>query len=322
MIEVLWAVFGMTTGAAVLYAALGLTRPADRTYLSFACIMATLAAFVYFERELYTSMTASDAIETVRRQIVAGHALIASILIFVPSYTRVRIPRWLFGAYVGVLAILFVTNLVAPLGLWFSGPPDLHLSRFAGGPYTAVVAPSLSTLQIAHTMYVVGVYGLMFSCAVKVIRRGERQRGVMLGIALTLTIVPHVVDVVRDAVGGDWPNLAEFGLVLWGLIMSVQLAIDFRFSEQRLYAMLTTAEEHAAELATMIEATLRVRDKLNTPLQTLELGLATRSAINAADEQTLADCRGAITYLTLLGRAVAHTTDQRNVVIAEKGRAA
>ena len=36
------------------------------------------------------------------------------------------------------------------------------------------------------------------------------------------------------------------GLVFWGLIMSVQLAIDYRASEQRLYATLTAAEEHAA----------------------------------------------------------------------------
>ena len=32
----LWAAFGLTIGAAVLHAAIGLTRPLDRTHLSFA----------------------------------------------------------------------------------------------------------------------------------------------------------------------------------------------------------------------------------------------------------------------------------------------
>jgi hypothetical protein len=65
-----------------------------------------------------------------------------------------------------------------------------------------------------------------------------------------------------------------------------------------------------------------VRDKLNTPLQTLELGLATRSAQKPGDDQVLADLRAAVTYLTLLGRAVEHTTDQRRSTVADKERPA
>ena len=144
----------------------------------------------------------------------------------------------------------------------------------------------------------------------------------MLGIALTLAIVPHVIDVIRDAVGGAWPNVAEFGLVLWGLIMSVQLAIDFRISERRLYAVLTTAEQHADELARLVDATLLVRDKLNTPLQTLELSLATCTPGRPDDEQTLADLRAAVTYLTLLSRAVEQTTEQRQRGRVEQERVA
>jgi hypothetical protein len=310
---VLWAVFGMTTGAAVLSAALGLTRPLQRTYLSFAWIMAMLAAFVFCEPELHASTTSDAAIETVRGQVSAGHGLLAGVLVFVPSYTRVRIPRWLLAAYWVGLAALFVTNIVAPLGIWFSVPPDLIRSTFGGEPYTAVVARSLSTLQYAHTLYVLAVFVLMFACAAKLIRRGDRRRGAMLALAFTLAFMAHVIDVIRDATGALWPDVAELGLATWGILMSVQLAIDYRVSEQRLYATLTSVERHAAELARLVEATLRVRDRLNTPLQTLELGLASRTAEKPEDEQTLADLRGAVIQLTVLGRAIERTTNGTGV---------
>jgi hypothetical protein len=309
MTLVLWAVFGVTTGATLLYAALGLMRPVDRTYLSFACIMAMLAMFVFCEATLNGSTTSEEAVATVRRQVLAGHGLLAAVLVFVPSYARVNLPRWLLAVYWVGLGVLVVTNLVVPYGIWYSAPPELIPSTFRGRPYTSVVAPSLSTLQYAHTGYVLGVYLLMFMCAAKLVRRGERQRGVMLALALSLAITAHAVDVIRDAVGGTWPNVTELGLVIWGLIMSVQLATEYRVREQRLHSMLASVEQHAAELARMVEATLRVRDKLNTPLQTLELGLAERTSARAGDEQTLADLRDAVTEITLLGRAVEHTTD-------------
>jgi hypothetical protein len=310
MSEVLWAVFGVTTGAAVLYGALGLARPPERTYMSFAAIMAMLAAFVFCERALYTATTPEEAIETVRLQMSAGHGLLAAVLVFVPSYTRVRLPREVRAAYGVCLGLLFVTNLVAPYGIWFSAPPRLIRATFGGETYTAVVASSLSAVQYIQTLYVVAVFVLMFMCAAKLIRRGERLRGAMLGLALLLAVVPHLVDVIRDAVGGTWPDIAELGMAMWGLIMSVQLAIDYRVSEQRLQTTLTSVERHAAELARMVDATLRVRDKLNTPLQTLELGLANRIAGHPAEERTLRDLSSAVTQLTLLGRAVERTTEQ------------
>jgi hypothetical protein len=310
MTAALWAVFGMTTGAAVLYTALGLTRPLDRTYLSFACIMAMLASFVSCEAELYNSKTSEAAIETVRHQVTAGHGLLGAVLVFVPSYTRVRVPRWLYALYGGCLVVLFATNLVIPRGIWFSAAPQLIPSTFNGEPYTAVVAPSLSALQYLHTGYVVSVYVLMFVCAAKLIRRGDRQRGGMLALALSLAVVPHVVDVVRDATGGTWPDVAEFGLVTWGLLMSIQLGIDYRASERHLHATLTTVEQRAAELTKMVEATLRVRDKLNTPLQTLELSLTSRTLDRPAELRTLVELRAAVTQLTVLGRMVEATTTE------------
>jgi hypothetical protein len=321
MTPLLWAAFGMTIGAAVLHGALGLTRPLDRTYLSFACIMALLAAYLYFEWELYHATTSEQAVEAMRREVIAAHGFLAGILVFVPAYTRARIPRWLMSAYWAGLALLFVANLVAPYGLWFSAEPELAPSTFRGEPYTVAVAPPMTALQYVHTLYVMSLFVLTFACALDVIRRGERQRGAMLALALVVAVAQHVADVVRDAVGGSWPYLAEFGLVAWGLIMSIQLAIDFRINHQRLHSTLTQAEQHAAELARMVEASLLVRDKLNTPLQTLELGLAMCTASGPKDNETLSDLRREVMELTQRGRAVELAANQTRRAIASQERA-
>lgn len=319
----LWALFGMTIGAAVLHCALGLTRPVDRTYLSFAAIMALLAGFVYFERDLYRATTGLEAVEALRAQVVTAHGFLAFILVFVPAYTNARVRPWLMRAYWIGLALLFVANLITPYGVWFAAEPELAPRiTFRGVPYNTVIAPPLGPLQYIHTLYVFGVFALSFWCALVLIRRGERKRGVMLAIALSIVIVHHLVDVVRDAVGATWPYVAEFGLVTWGLVMSVQLAIDFRVTEQRLQAALSRAEEHAAELAKLVEASLLVRDKLNTPLQTLELGLALRSAGKLDDEKTLADLRRAVVELTALGRMVEQNANPQRNGVVEQERAA
>lgn len=308
MTSLLWAAFGMTIGAAILHAALGLARPLDRTYLSFACIMALLAAYVFFEVELYRSTTPEQASEALRRQLIAAHGFLAFVLLFVPAYSKVRIPRAVLAAFWAGLAVLFVANLVLPYGIWFSAPPELVHTTFRGEPYTAAIAPPMELPQYVHTVYVLSLFVLAFSCAIVLFRRGKRQRGAILAIALAVVVLHHIVDLVRDAVGGAWPYLAEFGLVAWGHIMSVQLALDFRASEQRLQETLSRAEQHAAELARMVQATLDVRDKLNTPLQTLELGLAVRTPHGPEDAQTLADLQRAVVDLTQLGRAVEQTT--------------
>jgi hypothetical protein len=316
MQEALWVAFGMTIGTAVLYLALGLPRPFDRTHLSFACLMVTLAAYAFFEAQLDRSTTSAMAVEIVRKQVVAAHGLIASLLVFVPAYTRVRIPRWLVVTFGVGLFGLFVANLVAPYGIWFSAEPRLVFSRFSTVPYTVVIGPPPSMLQWVHAIYVFGVFALTFTCALKQVRRGERRRGWILALSLAIVIAQHLVDVVREAVGGAWPYSDVFGFVVWSLIMSVQLAIDYRMEAQQLRATLTAAEQHAAELARTAGAALMVRDKLNTPLQTLELSLAMREPRTPEDRDTLWELREAVTQISELSLAVERTTEQPSALVA------
>ena len=313
MIEVLWAAFGMTIGVAVLHAALGLPRPRDRTHLLFACIMAMVGAYMFFEAVVYRETTSEAAVEAIRSQVIVAHGLIALVLVFVPAYTHIRIPRWLGVTYGIGLAALFVANLITPYGIWFSGAP--HIVRSTFGSETTVVAPPPGVLQYVHLFYVLCVFALTFTCAVKQVRRGERRRGLILAISLAIVILQHLVDIIREAVGGTWPYSDEFGWVTWGLIMSVQLAIDYRTGRQRLRATLTTSEQHAAELARAAEAALLVRDKLNTPLQTLELTLAVRAPRTSEDQQTLAELREAVTQISESSLAVERTTDHSSALV-------
>lgn len=307
MPEALWAAFGMTVGTAVLYLALGFPRPVDRTNFSFACIMVMLAAYAFFEAEMDQLTSRSMAVETVRKQVMTAHGLIAGLLVFVPSYTHVRLPRWLIASYVVGLAAMFIANLVAPYGIWFSAEPGLEVWTAGGVRHAEIFPPPPSALQLVHALYVVSVFALTFTCAVKQVRRGERRRGLILAVSLSIVILQHLVDVFREAVGGTWPYSDELGFVVWSLIMSVQLAIDYRISSQQLRATLSAAERHATELARTAEAALHVRDKLNTPLQTLELTLATREPHTEEDQETLDELRGAVTEISSLSRAVERT---------------
>jgi hypothetical protein len=312
----LWAAFGMTIGTAVLYVALGLPRPFDRTHLSFAGIMVTLVAYAFFEAEIDRATSPGEVVEIVRWHAAAAHLLIAALLVFVSSYTRVRIPRWLVVVYGVGLAVVFIANLVAPYGIWYSAQPRLISASFGGASYTNVVPPRPAFLQYFHTVFVVGVFALTFTCALKQIRRGERRRGFVLAISLAIVMLQHLVDVIREAVGGTWPYSDEFGFVTWSVIMSVQLAIDYRMSAQRLRATLDAARKHAAELARTADAALRLRDKLNTPLQTLELTLSVREPRTPEEEEMLFELRDAVTRISELSHSVERTTESPSSLAA------
>lgn len=307
MTSVVWSAFGLTLGAAVLHGALGLRRPIDRTYLSFAYIMLFLAAYFYFEWGYYRSETPGEAVEAVRYQVAAAHGFLGCILVFVPSYTGVRIPRPVVAVFGFGLAALFVANLEMAHGIWFSDEPTLVTSTFRGEPFTTVLAPPMALPQYVHAIYVFCVFVLALQCALRLFRAGARRRGAVLASALVIVIACHLVDIVRDAVGGTWPYIAEFGVVVWGLIMSLQLAIDYRTSEQRLNDTLARVERYRSRLSAIVDTTLHVRDKLNTPLQTLELGLELRTPRSSHDAETLAALRRAVVELAEFGRAVEQT---------------
>lgn len=307
MTALLWTAIGMTVGAAILHATLGLCRPFERTYLSFACIMALLALFLFFQWEFYRATTSAAAVMATRRQVTVVVGFLACMLVFVPSYTKVRIPRPLMAVFWALLAVLFIANLLAPYGLWYSALPELVRSQFRGEPYNTVIARPMGAPQYAFTLYFTSLLVVSMVCAVKVYRRGERQRGLTFAVALGVILVHSLVDVVRDSIGASWPYVAEFGVVTWALIMSVQLARDFRTQAQTLGHAIMHVEAQAARLESILSSLRALEQNMDAPLHTLEAGLATLSATTASDDGQLPRMRRAVTRL----RDVANSMPER-----------
>lgn len=274
MMALLWASFGMSLGAAVLHAALGLRRPINRTYLLFAALMGLVAVFLVQQWDFYNASTSEAAVEATRRRLLVNQLILGILLVFIPAYTKIAIPRGVKIVFWAGLAISIVANLAAPYGLWYSGPPELVTREFRGQPYSNVIAPPLELPQIAFALFVTSLLMLAIWCAVTVFRRGERQRGLALGIALALVLVHELVDVVQDHVGGAWPYIAEYGVVTWGLIMSVQLAHDFRVQAHELGRAIDRLDEQSSHLQAMLDALGTLEKNMHAPIDTLETGMA------------------------------------------------
>lgn len=302
MTPLLWTAFGMAIGAAVLHGALGLRRPRDRTYLSFAFMMALVAVFLYYQSNIYRATTAAAAVEATRRQLIVIDGFIACMLVFIPSYTKVRFPRALAAAFWAGLVFVALANLLAPYGLWYSAQPELVQSEFRGEPYNIVIAQPMGPLQYFYTLYFTSLLLVSLGCALKVFYRGERQRGATLAFAVALILVHALVDVVRDNVGGTWPYVAEFGVVTWGLIMSVQLAHDFRAQAEALGDAIVQVETHARRLRSILASMRALEQNMHAPLNTLETGVSELAADTSQEAAQLARLRRAVTRLREFSR--------------------
>lgn len=307
MTVLLWAAIGITIGAAVLHATLGMRRPVDRAHLAFACMMAFLAVHYYFGLDLYRASTVDVAVEAVRRQVLAVLGCHACLLLFVPAYTRVRIGRLLMTGYWGGLAILLAVNLWAPYGLWFSSQPELVRSTLRGEPYHSIVAPPMSLVQHAYALYFASFLIVALACARSVFRRGERRRGATFGVAVALILVSNGVDFVRDSVGGSWPYVAELGFVAWALIMSVQLARDFRAEAESLGNAIVAVEAQAKRLRSMLDALHALEQNMVAPIEKLETGVAALTAATREGELPHR-LRRAVTRLREVARSMPDTS--------------
>lgn len=308
MTGILLTSFGISLGAAVLNAVLGLTRPLSRTYLSFAWVMAFVAAHVYLQWRLYKwTITPGQAVEVVRLQLLASQALIAGVLVFIPAYTQIQLSRWIWRVMWVLLGVFFLVNILSRYGIWFSARPRLIATTYIGEPCHTIVARPIGALQYAHAAYVVAIGVIAVVCAVKTIARGNRQRGISVAISLVLVVLFHLFDVLREALGGSWPYVSGFGLTSWGIVMTIQLAMSYREVEDGLLAALARIEAQTEELTDAIAVSVRVRDRLNTPLQTLELGLAMQPGEDPQEDAIVDELRHELHHLTALGRSIEST---------------
>jgi hypothetical protein len=299
-----WSAIGMAVGAVVLHTAVGLQRPIDRTYLAFACSMALVAAFLYLQWELYRATSSEVAVDLKQHQVTVVNVFTACMFVFVPAYSRVRLPRLVSAALWAGLCVAFVANVWLPFGLWFSGYPRLVPSTFRGESFTTVITPPMALPQLAYAFFVTSYMIVALVCAAKMYRRGERQRAVTFAIALTLAVVYALVDIVRDNVGGSWPYVVEYGIVSWALIMSVQLARDFRDNTRTLAKAIVHVDTQARQLTAMLESLRALEDHMKLPVVTLENGVVALAQAPTAVDPQLRRVERAVTRLKALGSSM------------------
>jgi hypothetical protein len=117
-------------------------------------------------------------------------------------------------------------------------------------------------------------------------------------------LVATLLDLAHDFMSGLWPYPSTYASLSLSVVMSVQLAVDFRLKDRELTTTLERSEEHAAKLAHMLQTSLELRDKLNTPLQTLEMGLALRARRSPGDAAIVTPLLQQVSRLIKLSRAI------------------
>ena len=311
MTAVLSAAIGITVGAAVLHATLGMRRPFDKAHLYFACMMVFLALNFYFGLDLYRATTVDGAVGALKRQVLAILGCHGCLLLLVPAYTRVGIPAGLLGLYWTGLILLFVANIWAPYGLLISAEPTLVRATIYGTPYAVLVAPPMGPLQYAYAIYFASFLVLALVCAVSVFRRGERQRAAAFGAAIVLILATSVVDMIRDSTAASWPYVGELGFVAWAIIMSVQLAHDFRVQTRALRNGIARVEALAERLSSILEALRVFEREIQAPLARLEVDMAALHVTTSRDEDTLLRLRRATARLRNLARSMPDISAER-----------
>lgn len=281
----LWVGCGFAAASAVLFMAVGLSRPRDWKYILFAGAMFCLASYFSLQEMFYRSASLTFKIEVVRWQINVALVYYFVFSSFLCLYSGWRPHRYLVWATVLYLSLLFLANWFSPYSLYFTEPPHISTITPIGADTIHLFEAPINSFVVALFLFGVATHSWG---AYQIFRLQPRKKLVFL--ALLITQIALALDLTRDVVGGDWPYSIEFATVLLALLMSLELAIDFRRKENY--------------LARALDSTLHIRDQLNTPLQTLTLGLELLPARTPEEESLVNRLRVSVERLATLGRGL------------------
>ncbi len=285
MTAFLWAGCGFACASAIMFMALGMSKPRDWKYITFAGAMFFLASYFTLQQAFYNSDSLNFKIEVVRWQVNVAllyHGVFAAFLCLYSGWRPHRFLTWGAGAY---LLILFVANWVSPYTLYFTAPPKIST-------ITPIGADTIHLLEAPLNGFVVALFAfgaVTHSWGAYQIRRLQPGKKLVFA-ALMITLSALGLDLVRDAVGGNWPYSIEFATALLAMLMSLELAIDFRRKE--------------TQLARALDTTIHIRDQLNTPLQTLTIGLDLLPAETPEQRSLISRLRASVERLESLGRGL------------------
>ena len=303
MTALAWSCVGLSVNAAILHGALGLRRLVDWKYLAFAGMMVLLALFSYFDVQVNRSTVLDDAVAWTRHQQTCAAGLLALFAWFFQAYTRVEIPKTVTRAFWICLVGVVIYNALSPSGIHVGSAPQLVTVRVLGEEGNHVVS-QLGSVQVAYHLLVATLFGAAIGAGVRMFRRGERRKGGLFVVAISPLLVATLLDLAHDFMSGLWPYPSTYASLSLSVVMSVQLAVDFRLKDRELTTTLERSEEHAAKLAHMLQTSLELRDKLNTPLQTLEMGLALRARRSPGDAAIVTPLLQQVSRLIKLSRAI------------------
>jgi hypothetical protein len=249
---------GVCLSSAVSHLALGLGRPRRRTHLTFAALMTIICPFQLVAANFHDASSLASAVTWARYGVALAIVIIAVFGVFIRQYTGARVPRAIAYPFLAISAVWLIYDLAAPRGLLFESQTNILVIGSAARAEGFTRVP-LGSAQLAWHAFNSATVLWAVVAGWRMLRRGRPSQGMTVAIGATAFLVTVLVDTIRDASGRDWPYLGGFGVMVMATLLSAQLALDFRKSELR--------------LATLVRESVRIRDELNTPLQTLQFGL-------------------------------------------------
>jgi hypothetical protein len=273
--------------SAVSHLALGLRRPRQYTDLTFAVMMVVICPFQLVAASFHDASSRESAVTFARYGVALAVLIIATFGIFVRQYTGARVPRPLGYAFLAINASWLVHDLVAPRGLLFESAANIVSPDSDASPQGFTQVP-LGPVQLAwHAFNSATVLWAVIG-GWRMVKNGRRSQGITVAVGATALLVTVLMDAIRDALGRDWPYVGGFGVMVMAILLSAQLSLDFRDNELR--------------LAKLLKQSMRIRDELNTPLQTLQIGLELAAKQGTIEQDRIVRLRRALESLTRLGR--------------------
>jgi hypothetical protein len=277
---------GVGLSSGVTHFGLGVRRPRSVERLLFALMMLVLCPFQLIVARFHVATSASEIVMLGRRGVVAAIILITLWAAFIRRYTGTRIHPAISWGYLAVSAGWLVLDLIAPWGLLFASSPGFTPAR--PGELPTILPVSTNPIGLAWQAFNLLTVAWTVIAGIQLLRRGRRRRGLVLVLGGSLVLATVGIDFARDALAETWPYLGGLGFVGLSLLLSAELASEYRENEQR--------------LAQMVGAAIRLRDQLNTPLQTLRFGLETTPVLTTDDRGRITRLQRTVTKLIELGR--------------------
>ncbi len=281
----LWVGCGFAFASAFMFMGLGVSRPRDWKYISFAGAMLSLSIYFLLQQMFYSSDSLSFKIEIVRWQINVAllyHGVFAAFLCLYSGWRPHKYLAWGAAVY---LLVLLIANWLSPYTLYFSAPPQISTISPIGADTIHLLEAPLNGFVLA--LFAFGLVSHSWG-AYQIYRLQPGKKLVFAALMITLSAL--ALDLVRDAVKGSWPYSIEFATALLAMLMTLELAGDCR--------------RKGLQLARALDTTIRIRDQLNTPLQTLTLGLDLLPAQTPEQKSLIARLRTSVERLESLGRGL------------------